>query len=80
MSLGGIAGEREGERPDWESEKLARRQAVAASHRIVLNIGDDLADFLPGVRRATNASRSNVTCSIQHLGPNTGVPCTSWET
>ena len=42
-----------GERPEWDSEKLARRQAVARTHRIVLNVGDDFADFLPGVRRAT---------------------------
>jgi 5'-nucleotidase (lipoprotein e(P4) family) len=41
-----------GERPEWNSEKLARRQAVARTHRIVLNVGDDLADFLPAVRRS----------------------------
>jgi acid phosphatase len=52
-----------GERPDWESEKLARRQAVAAGHRIVLNVGDDLADFLPGVRRATVADRDAARCA-----------------
>ncbi len=39
-----------GEQPEWESEKLARREAVAAGHRIVLNVGDDLADFLPDVQ------------------------------
>jgi len=52
-----------GERPDWESEKLARRQAVASGHRIVLNVGDDLADFLPGVRRATVAGRDAARCA-----------------
>jgi len=51
-----------GERPEWESEKLARRQAVASGHRIVLNVGDDLADFLPGVRRATVAGRDAARC------------------
>lgn len=52
-----------GERPEWESEKLARRQAVAAGHRIVLNVGDDLADFLPGVRRASVADREAARCA-----------------
>ncbi len=52
-----------GERPDWESEKLARRQAVAAGYRIVLNVGDDLADFLPGLRRATVADRDAARCA-----------------
>lgn len=52
-----------GERPDWESEKLARRQAVAAGYRIVLNVGDDLADFLPDVRRATVADRDAARCA-----------------
>ncbi len=52
-----------GERPDWESEKLARRQAVARTHRIVLNVGDDLADFLPAVRRATVAERDRARCA-----------------
>ena len=53
----------QGERPSWGSEKLARRQAVARTHRIVLNVGDDLADFLPAVRRATVAERDRARCS-----------------
>lgn len=52
-----------GEQPDWESEKLARRQAVAQGHRIVLNVGDDLADFLPDVRRAPVAERDAARCA-----------------
>src|SRR5688572_20654352 len=52
-----------GERPDWDSENLARRQAVARTHRIVLNVGDDLADFLPAVRRATVAERDRERCA-----------------
>ncbi|MGH8242008.1 MAG: 5'-nucleotidase, lipoprotein e(P4) family [Steroidobacteraceae bacterium] len=51
------------ERPDWESEKLSRRQAVASGHRVVLNVGDDLADFLPGVRRASVADRDRARCA-----------------
>jgi len=52
-----------GERPEWDSEKLTRRQAVAAGHRIVLNLGDDLADFLPDVRRASVAERDAARCA-----------------
>ncbi len=39
-----------GERPDWNSEKSTRRQVIAQRYRILLLIGDDLGDFLPGVR------------------------------
>jgi acid phosphatase len=52
-----------GERPEWDGEKLSRRQEVARRYRIVLNVGDDLADFLPGVRRATVAERDRVRCA-----------------
>lgn len=52
-----------GERPEWESEKLARRAAIARDYRIVLNVGDDLADFLPGVRRASVAERDAERCA-----------------
>jgi acid phosphatase len=52
-----------GERPGWDGEKLTRRQAVARTHRIVLNIGDDLADFLPDVRRATASERERARCA-----------------
>ena len=52
-----------GERSEWDSEKLPRRQAVARDFRIVLNVGDDLADFLPGVRRAAVAEREDARCA-----------------
>jgi len=52
-----------GERPEWDGEKLARRAEVARDYRIVLNVGDDLADFLPGVRRATVAERDAARCA-----------------
>ncbi len=59
-----------GERPEWDGEKLARRAAVAKDYRIVLNVGDDLADFLPGVRRATVAERDAARCARAALvGP-----------
>jgi acid phosphatase len=40
-----------------------RRQAVAGGYRIVLNVGDDLADFLPDVRHATVAGRDAARCA-----------------
>jgi acid phosphatase len=52
-----------GGRPEWESEKLSRRQAVARDYRIVLNVGDDLADFLPAVRRQDVAERDRARCA-----------------
>ncbi|HVR43830.1 MAG TPA: 5'-nucleotidase, lipoprotein e(P4) family [Thermoanaerobaculia bacterium] len=40
-----------GERPEWAtSEKSDRRRSVARGFRVLLMIGDDLGDFLPGVR------------------------------
>lgn len=38
-----------GERPGWTSDKSSRRAAIAVSYRIVLLVGDDLGDFLPGI-------------------------------
>jgi 5'-nucleotidase (lipoprotein e(P4) family) len=56
-----------GERPEWDSEKLPRRQAIAKDFRIVLNVGDDLADFLPGARRASVAEREDARCARSAL-------------
>lgn len=39
-----------GERPDWGSEKAARRSEVAKNFRILLLVGDDLGDFVTGAR------------------------------
>ena len=52
-----------GEREDWQGEKQTRRLVIAQSYRIVLNIGDDLADFLPDVRRATVTERERARCA-----------------
>lgn len=40
-----------GERAEWTSDKGTRRSHVAATHRIVLLIGDNLGDFLSDVNR-----------------------------
>jgi acid phosphatase len=50
------------ERPDWQSEKFSRRRQVAQEYRIVLNVGDDLADFIPDVRRQSLAEREQARC------------------
>ncbi len=34
----------------WKNEKTTRRAAIARSHWILALVGDDLADFIPGVR------------------------------
>jgi acid phosphatase len=39
-----------GERSDWGSDKASRRQFIAHSYRVLLVIGDDLADFTSSYR------------------------------
>jgi len=51
-----------GEQHGWVGEKLARRLVVGDQHRIVLNIGDDLADFIPDVRRLSLLEREHARC------------------
>jgi acid phosphatase len=54
------------EKPAWTKEKSIRRREIAATHRIVMLIGDDLGDFIDCTRKrpldpcsdgATRASR-----------------------
>jgi len=39
-----------GEQDGWTSEKKSRREYIAERYRIVMLFGDDLGDFLPGVK------------------------------
>lgn len=39
-----------GERPDWPSDKGSRRRHIAQSYRVLLLLGDDLADFVSEYR------------------------------
>lgn len=39
------------EQPDWSSEKKSRREAVVSKYRVVMLFGDDMGDFLPGVKK-----------------------------
>ena len=73
-----------GEKPEWNtSDKSTRRQAVAADHRIVMLVGDDLGDFLPGVRLSPEKRRELAEPFHQRWGrqwialPNPGYG--SWE-
>lgn len=43
------------EQPDWDREKLIRRNLIAKDYRIIMIIGDDLSDFIPCVRRKIHA-------------------------
>jgi len=52
-----------GERSDWSSDKQGRRDLVAASHRVLLVLGDDLGDFLSGVRDATVEERERIAAA-----------------
>jgi 5'-nucleotidase (lipoprotein e(P4) family) len=42
----------------WDDEKRPRRDFVSKTHAILMLVGDDLADFLEGVRKATIATRA----------------------
>jgi len=40
------------EKPEWSNEKSNRRALIAATHRILMLIGDDLGDFISAAREA----------------------------
>jgi acid phosphatase len=45
------------EAPGWGSEKDTRRRFLAKHHRILMLVGDDLGDFLPGVKQGISPAR-----------------------
>ena len=56
------------EQPEWNKEKLSRREYVAESHRIIMLFGDDYGDFVacsraepgaPCTKAATRSSRND---------------------
>ncbi len=53
-------------REPWTKEKKTRREAVARQHWILAIVGDDLADFLPGVRERVTAE-DRVAAMLPHL-------------
>jgi len=48
------------ENPGWGSDKSSRRAYIAQSYRILLLIGDDLGDFLGGVKTDINLRKAMV--------------------
>jgi len=49
----------------WEDEKKPRRDFIARTHAIVMLVGDDLGDFLEGVRKSTIAARAQETARVR---------------
>lgn len=54
-----------GETVPWESEKGPRRAYLARTHWVIAMVGDDLADFVPGIRKMKPADR--VTEAMKHI-------------
>jgi 5'-nucleotidase (lipoprotein e(P4) family) len=61
------------ERPEWDREKVTRRNHIAQSYRVIMLLGDDLGDFIQCTRKraldpctegASVASRRSAT--VQH--------------
>ena len=46
-----------GEKPEWNSDKFARRALVAEDYRILFLAGDDLNDFVPGFKTGDPTQR-----------------------
>ncbi|MEJ2129979.1 MAG: HAD family acid phosphatase [Woeseiaceae bacterium] len=63
----------------WDRAKIARREHIAQTHRIIMLFGDDLGDFMPCVRTklygpctepATKQSRAQIVADHRHLWGN----------
>lgn len=46
-----------GEKPEWVSEKTSRRKFVSENYRVLMLLGDDLGDFLAGIRTSVEKRR-----------------------
>jgi len=51
----------------WNREKLARREYVAATHRVIMLIGDDLGDFIPCIRNKAYAPCTTAASAADRL-------------
>ena len=47
------------ERPEWDREKVVRRNLIAQTHRVIMLIGDDLGDFIECTRSSPRAPCTN---------------------
>ncbi len=54
------------EKPEWTSEKQSRREAVAKHYRVIMLFGDDLGDFLPGVKHISSQQRASLVSQYQN--------------
>ena len=72
-----------GEKAEWASEKTSRRKFVTEKYRVLMLVGDDLGDFLAGVRTSVEKRRELVAPHATRWGrdwimiPNPGYG--SWE-
>jgi acid phosphatase len=58
-----------GEKSEWKtSDKGARRSLVAATHRILVMVGDDLGDFLSGVKDSLQKREALVEKRLDKFG------------
>jgi acid phosphatase len=55
------------ERPDWDREKLTRREYIASSHRVIMLFGDDYADFVACSRAKPRTPCTNVATRASRL-------------
>ncbi len=53
------------EKPEWTSEKQSRRDVIAKHYRVIMLFGDDLGDFLPGVKHITSQQRAALVNQYQ---------------
>lgn len=53
-----------GERPEWASDKESRRRWVAASHRVLLLVGDDFNDFVSGTTGVSIERREELAAEL----------------
>jgi acid phosphatase len=50
------------ERPEWNKEKVTRRNQVSQTHRVIMLVGDDLGDFISCTRaKAVDPCDTDVT-------------------
>jgi 5'-nucleotidase (lipoprotein e(P4) family) len=58
----------ERERPEWTGDKTTRRAAVAATHRVLLLLGDDFNDFVSAQRLPAPDRRATAEREAQRWG------------
>ncbi len=56
------------EKPEWQSDKSSRWHEVAAGHRVLLLVGDDLGDFVGAARTSREAREQILLENAQRWG------------